>query len=96
MEGKPLVTHIKLHKELVKNAWIIKYEKKKILVIEFLESVTEDESIKYIFALSRSIMENAKMMDEKTMNLVKGTYVRILDEKMQELINSGIRVEMES
>lgn len=46
MQEKALVVHIELHKEVVKNAWILSYEGRKILVIEFQETVTEDESIR--------------------------------------------------
>ena len=45
MQEKPFYVHIELHKKIVKNAWIISYEERKILVIEFQETVTEDESV---------------------------------------------------
>lgn len=54
MQEKPFYVHIELHKEIVKNAWIISYEERKILVIEFQETVTEDESVAYVFALAKA------------------------------------------
>lgn len=39
MQEKPFYVHIELHKKIVKNAWIISYEERKILVIEFQETV---------------------------------------------------------
>lgn len=47
MQEKPFYVHVELHKEIVKNAWIISHEGRKILVIEFQDTVTEDESITY-------------------------------------------------
>lgn len=47
MQEKALVAHLELHKKVVKNAWILSYEGRKVLVIEFQETVTEDESIAY-------------------------------------------------
>lgn len=44
MQEKALVTHLELHKKVVKNAWILSYEGRKVLVIEFQETVTEDET----------------------------------------------------
>lgn len=35
MQEKALVARIELHKEVVKNAWILSYEGRKVLVIEF-------------------------------------------------------------
>lgn len=35
MQEKPFYVHVELHKEIVKNAWIISHEGRKILVIEF-------------------------------------------------------------
>lgn len=58
MKEKPFYVHIELHKEIVKNAWIISYEERKILVIEFQETVTEDESVAYVFALAKSLVED--------------------------------------
>ena len=55
MQEKPFYVHIELHKKIVKNAWIISYEERKILVIEFQETVTEDESVAYVFALAKSL-----------------------------------------
>lgn len=43
MQEKALVAHLELHKKVVKNAWILSYEGRKVLVIEFQETVTEDE-----------------------------------------------------
>lgn len=54
MQEKPFYVHIELHKKIVKNAWIISYEERKILVIEFQETVTEDESVAYVFALAKA------------------------------------------
>lgn len=56
MQEKALVAHLELHKKVVKNAWILSYEGRKVLVIEFQETVTEDESIAYIFALAKSLV----------------------------------------
>lgn len=56
MQEKPFYVHIELHKKIVKNAWIISYEERKILVIEFQETVTEDESVAYVFALAKSLV----------------------------------------
>ena len=56
MQEKALVAHLELHKKVVKNAWILSYEGRKVLVIEFQETVTEDKSIAYIFALAKSLV----------------------------------------
>lgn len=56
MQEKPFYVHIELHKKIVKNAWIISYEERKILAIEFQETVTEDESVAYVFALAKSLV----------------------------------------
>lgn len=48
MQEKPIYIHLEMHKEIVKNAWIISYEGRKILVIEFQDTVTEDESVAYV------------------------------------------------
>ena len=95
MQEKALVAHVKLHKEVVKNAWILSYEGRKVLVIEFQETVTEDESIAYIFALAKSLVseKNTKELSPEVMRMVRGTYVRILDAEMQELIDNGIEME---
>lgn len=95
MQEKALVAHIELHKEVVKNAWILSYEGRKVLVIEFQETVTEDESIAYIFALAKSLVseKNTKELSPEVMQMVRGTYVRILDAEMQELIDNGIEME---
>lgn len=53
MQEKALVAHLELHKKVVKNAWILSYEGRKVLAIEFQETVTEDESIAYILALAK-------------------------------------------
>ena len=39
MQEKALVAHLELHKKVVKNAWILSYEGRKVLVIEFQETV---------------------------------------------------------
>lgn len=95
MQEKALVAHIELHKEVVKNAWILSYEGRKVLVIEFQETVTEDKSIAYIFALAKSLVseKNTKELSPEVMRMVRGTYVRILDAEMQELIDNGIEME---
>ena len=95
MQEKALVAHIKLHKEVVKNAWILSYEGRKVLVIEFQETVTEDESIAYIFALAKSLVsgKGSETLSPELMKMVKGTYVRILDEEMKRLIDNGIKME---
>lgn len=95
MQEKALVVHIELHKEVVKNAWILSYEGRKILVIEFQETVTEDESIAYIFALAKSLVsgKGSETISPELMKMVKGTYVRILDEEMKRLIDNGIEME---
>lgn len=95
MQEKPFYVHIELHKEIVKNAWIISYEKRKILVIEFQETVTEDESVEYVFALAKSLVsgKGSETISPELMKMVKGTYVRILDEEMKRLIDSGIEME---
>lgn len=95
MKEKPFYVHIELHKEIVKNAWIISYEERKILVIEFQETVTEDESVAYVFALEKSLVseKNTKELSPEVMRMVRGTYVRILDAEMQELIDNGIEME---
>ena len=95
MQGKALVTHLELHKEVVKNAWILSYEDRKVLVIEFQETVTEDESIAYILALAKSLVsgKSSETLSPELMEMVKGTYVRILDEEMKKLIDNGIEME---
>lgn len=95
MQEKPFYVHIELHKEIVKNAWIISYEERKILVIEFQETVTEDESVTYVLALAKSLVseKNTKELSPEVMRMVRGTYVRILDAEMQELIDNGIEME---
>lgn len=95
MQEKPFYVHIELHKEIVKNAWIISYEGRKILVIEFQETVTEDESVAYVFTLAKSLVpeKNTKELSPEVMRMVRGTYVRILDAEMQELIDNGIEME---
>lgn len=97
MQEKALVAHIELHKEVVKNAWILSYEGRKVLVIEFQETVTEDESIAYIFALAKSLVsgKGSETISPELMKMVKGTYVRILDEEMKRLIDNGIKMEGE-
>ncbi len=95
MQGKALVTHLELHKEVVKNAWILSYEDRKVLVTEFQETVTEDESIAYILALAKSLVsgKGSETLSPELMEMVKGTYVRILDEEMKKLIDNGIEME---
>lgn len=95
MQEKALVAHLELHKKVVKNALILSYEGRKVLVIEFQETVTEDESIAYIFALAKSLVseKNTKELSPEVMRMVRGTYVRILDAEMQELIDNGIEME---
>lgn len=95
MQEKPFYVHIELHKEIVKNAWIISYEERKILAIEFQETVTEDESVAYVFALAKSLVsgKGSETISPELMKMVKGTYVRILDEEMKRLIDSGIEME---
>lgn len=95
MQEKALVAHLELHKKVVKNAWILSYEGRKALVIEFQETVTEDESIAYIFAIAKSLVseKNTKELSPEVMRMVRGTYVRILDAEMQELIDNGIEME---
>lgn len=95
MQEKPFYVHIELHKEIVKNAWIISYEERKILVIEFQETVTEDESITYILALAKSLVsgKGSETLSPELMKMVKGTYVRILDEEMKKLIDNGIEMQ---
>ena len=44
MQEQALVTHLELHKKVVKNAWILSYEGLKEIEIEFQETVTEEES----------------------------------------------------
>ena len=67
----------------------------KILVIEFQDTVTEDESVAYVFTLAKSLVseKNTKELSPEVMRMVRGTYVRILDAEMQELIDSGIEME---
>lgn len=43
MQEKPIYIHLEMHKEIVKNAWIISHEGRKILVIEFQDTVTEGQ-----------------------------------------------------
>ena len=95
MQEKPIYIHLEMHKEIVKNAWIISYEGRKILVIEFQDTVTEDESVAYVFTLAKSLVseKNTKELSPEVMRMVRGTYVRILDAEMQELIDSGIEME---
>lgn len=95
MQEKPFYVHIELHKKIVKNAWIISYEKRKTLVIEFQETITEDESVAYVFALAKSLVsgKGSETISPELMKMVKGTYVRILDEEMKRLIDSGIEME---
>ena len=54
MQEKPIYIHLEMHKEIVKNAWIISHEGRKILVIEFQDTVTEDESVAYVFTLAKA------------------------------------------
>lgn len=95
MQEKPIYVHLEMHKEIVKNAWIISYEGRKILVIEFQDTVTEDESVAYVFTLAKSLVseKNTKELSPEVMRMVRGTYVRILDAEMQELIDNGIEME---
>ena len=95
MQEKPFYVHIELHKKIVKNAWIISYEERKTLVIEVQETVTEDESVAYVFALAKSLVsgKDSETISQELMKMVKGTYVRILDEEMKRLIDSGIEME---
>ena len=95
MQEKPIYIHLEMHKEIVKNAWTIRYEGRKILVIEFQDTVTEDESVAYVFALAKSLVseKNTKELSPEVMRMVRGTYVRILDAEMQELIDNGIEME---
>lgn len=95
MQEKPFYVHIELHKEIVKNAWIISYEERKILVIEFQETVTEDESITYILALAKSLVsgKGSETLSPELMKMIKGTYIRILDEEMKKLIDNGIEMQ---
>lgn len=95
MQGKALVTRLELHKEVVKNAWILSYEDRKVLVIEFQETVAEDESIAYILALAKSLVsgKDSETLSPELMEMVKGTYVRILDEEMKKLIDNGIEMQ---
>lgn len=62
-------------------------------MIEFQETVTEDESIAYIFALAKSLVsgKGSETLSPELMKMVKGTYVRILDEEMKRLIDNGIK-----
>lgn len=64
-------------------------------MIEFQETVTEDESIAYIFALAKSLVsgKGSETISPELMKMVKGTYVRILDEEMKRLIDNGIKTE---
>lgn len=98
MQGKALVAHLELHKEIVKNAWILSHEGRKTLVIEFQETVTEDESITYVLALAKSLVsgKGSETLSPELMEMVKGTYVRILDEEMKKLIDDGIEMEEEN
>ena len=98
MQEKPFYVHIELHKEIVKNAWILSCEGRKALVIEFQEAVTEDESIAYIFAMAKSLVsgKGSETISPELMKMVKGTYVRILDEEMKRLIDNGIKMEKEN
>lgn len=95
MQEKPFYVHIELHKEIVKNTWIISYEERKILVIEFQETVTEDESITYILALAKSLVsgKGSETLSPELMKMIKGTYIRILDEEMKKLIDNGIEMQ---
>lgn len=65
MQEKPFYVHVELHKEIVKNAWIISHEGRKILVIEFQDTVTEDESIAYVFALAKSLVSEKNTKEHK-------------------------------
>lgn len=58
MQEKALVAHLELHKKVVKNAWILSYEGRKVLVIEFQETVTEDESIAYLCDRTGRLVED--------------------------------------
>ena len=64
-------------------------------MIEFQETVTEDESIAYIFALAKSLVsgKGSETISPELMKMVKETYVRILDEEMKRLIDNGIKME---
>lgn len=64
-------------------------------MIEFQETVTEDESIAYIFAMAKSLVsgKGSETLSPELMKTVKGTYVRILDEEMKRLIDNGIKME---
>lgn len=95
MQEKPIYVHLEMHKEIVKNAWIISHEGRKILVIEFQDTVTEDESVAYVFTLAKNLVsgKGSETISPELMKMVKGTYVRILDEEMKRLIDNGIEME---
>ena len=96
MQRKALVAHLELHKEVVKNAWILSYEDRKVLVIEFQETVAEDENIEYILALAKGLVsgKDSGTLSPELMEMVKRTYVRILDEEMKRLIDNGIEIQI--
>ena len=64
-------------------------------MIEFQETVTEDKSIAYILALAKSLVsgKGSETLSPELMKMVKGTYVRLLDEEMKRLIDNGIKME---
>lgn len=95
MQEKPIYVHLEMHKEIVKNAWIISHEGRKILVIEFQDTVTEDESVASVFTLAKNLVsgKGSETISPELMKMVKGTYVRILDEEMKRLIDNGIEME---
>lgn len=53
------------------------------------------KSIAYIFALAKSLVsgKGSETLSPELMKMVKGTYVRILDEEMKKLIDNGIEMQ---
>lgn len=63
--------------------------------MNFRRTVTEDENIAYISALAKSLVsgKGSETLSPELMKMVKGTYVRILDEEMKKLIDNGIEMQ---
>ena len=97
MQEKPFYVHIELHKKVVKNAWIISYEERKILVIEFQETVTEDESVAYVFTLAKSLVSEKNTKELRASgDRIFGEYkVEEIDRKLSRKTDFELLLEFE-
>lgn len=53
------------------------------------------KALRIYFALAKSLVsgKGSETLSPELMKMVKGTYVRILDEEMKRLIDNGIKME---